>query len=177
MTLTEDRSPDPVTTTPAMATGRLDLTRHLRGGVRLLARFGVVGALAFVVDVGTFNLARHVLDLGPLTSKTIAVVLATTFAFGGNRSWTFDQRQRRHAGSAYVLFFAANGVALLISLACLAISTYVLGLDSALAENLSANVVGVALGTLFRFWAYERWVFPTQPAAAPSAQREAEPVR
>ncbi len=170
MTLTEDRSPDPVTTAPATATGRLDLTRHLRGGVRLLARFGIIGALAFVVDVGTFNLARHVLDLGPLTSKTIAVVLATTFAFGGNRSWTFDQRQRRHAGSAYVLFFAANGVALLISLACLATSTYVLGLDSALAENVSANLVGVALGTLFRFWAYERWVFPVQTTAEPETE-------
>jgi len=165
MTLTEDRTPDPATTAPATAAGRLDLTRHLRGGVRLLARFGIIGALAFVVDVGTFNLARHALELGPLTSKTIAVVLATTFAFGGNRSWTFGQRRRRHAGSAYLMFFAANGVALLISLACLATSTYVLGLDSALAENISANVVGIGLGTLFRFWVYGRWVFPTQPSA------------
>lgn len=139
---------------------RLDLTRHLGGGVRLLARFGIIGALAFIVDVATFNVARHVLDLGPLTSKTIAVLLATTFAFGGNRSWTFGQRRQRHAAAAYVMFFAVNGVALVISLACLATSTYVLGLDSPLAENISANVVGIALGTLFRFWAYGRWVFP-----------------
>lgn len=165
MTLTDDRTPDPATTTPPTAAGRLDLTRHLRGGGRLLARFGIIGALAFVIDVGTFNLARHVLELGPLTSKTIAVILATTFAFAGNRSWTFAQRRRRHAGSAYVLFFAANGVALLISLTCLTISTYLLGLDSALAENVSANVVGIGLGTLFRLWAYQRWVFPSQPTA------------
>ncbi len=164
MTLTDDRTPDPATTAPATAAGRLDLTRHLRGGGRLLARFGIIGALAFVIDVGTFNIARHALELGPLTSKTTAVVLATTFAFAGNRSWTFAQRQRRHAGSAYILFFAANGVALLISLACLTTSTYVLGLDSALAENVSANVVGIGLGTIFRLWAYERWVFPSQPS-------------
>lgn len=165
MTLTEDRTPHPPAP-PATAARRLDLTRHLGGGVRLLARFGIIGALAFVVDVGTFNVARHVLELGPLTSKTLAVVLATTFAFGGNRSWTFGQRRRRHAGSAYLLFFAVNGVALLISLACLATSTYVLGLDSPLAENISANIVGIGLGTLFRFWAYERWVFPSRSTEA-----------
>lgn len=163
---TTDRHRQPPTKTPATAAGRWDLTRHLGGGARLLARFGVIGALAFVVDVGTFNVARHVLDLGPLTSKTIAVVLATTFAFAGNRSWTFGRRRRRHAGSAYLMFFAVNAVALLISLACLATSTYVLGLDSALAENISANVVGVGLGMIFRFWAYERWVFPSHPEAA-----------
>lgn len=165
MTLTEDRTPDPASPAPATTAGRLDLTRHLRGGGRLLARFGIIGALAFVIDVGTFNLARHALELAPLISKTIAVVLATTFAFAGNRSWTFGQRQRRHAGSAYLLFFAANGVALLISLTCLTISTYALGLDSALAENVSANVVGIGLGTLFRLWAYQRWVFPSHPSA------------
>jgi putative flippase GtrA len=162
MTLTQDRTHRASDAAPAAGAHRLDLTRHLRGGGRLLARFGVIGALAFVVDVGTFNLARHALELGPLTSKTIAVVLATTVAFAGNRSWTFDQRQRRHAGAAYVLFFTVNGIALLIGLACLTVSTHVLGLDSALAENVSANVVGIGLGTLFRFWAYGRWVFPTR---------------
>lgn len=145
---------------------RLDLTRHLGSGARLLSRFGAVGLLALVVDVGTFNLLRQVVELGPLTSKTVAVVLATTVAFAGNRSWTFGHRAGgRGVGAAYVLFFAANGVALLISLACLAVTSYGLGLTSPLAENVSSNVVGLGLGTAFRFWAYARWVFPTAPTA------------
>lgn len=152
-----DREPQ---STAAQARRRLDLTRGLRGGARLLARFGLVGALAFVVDVGGYNVARHVLDLGPLTSKTLAVLLATSVAFLANRSWTFGERYRRHALAAYALFFGVNGVALLIGLGCLATSTYVLGLTSPVAENISANVIGVGLGTLFRFWAYHRWVFP-----------------
>ncbi|MDT9594968.1 GtrA family protein [Nocardioides zeae] len=155
------------------AARRLDLTRGLRHGHRLLARFGTIGALAFVVDVGTFNLCRHLLELGPLTSKTIAVVVATSLAFVGNRSWTFEGRGRRGAGSAYVLFGVVNGIALLIALACLATSTYVLGLTSPLAENISSNLVGVGLGTLFRFWAYQRWVFPTAPAPEAEAGTDA----
>jgi len=60
----------------------------------------------------------------------------------------------------YVLFFLLNGVAMLISVAVLWFSHYVLGFDSPLADNISANVVGLALGTLFRFWSYRKWVFP-----------------
>ncbi|GAB3988155.1 GtrA family protein [Nocardioides marmoraquaticus] len=149
---------------------RLDPTRLLGSGARLVSRFGTIGALAFVVDVGVFNLLRQLVELGPLTSKTVAVVLATSVAFVGNRSWTFgDRGAGRRLRTAYVLFFAANGVALLISLACLGLSTYVLGLDSVVAENVSSNVVGLGLGTLFRFWAYARWVFPPttdEPASA-----------
>lgn len=154
---------------------RLDLTLLLGPGLRLVTRFGTIGLLAFVVDVGVFNLLRQVAELGPLTSKTISVVLATSVAFAGNRSWTFaHRRSQRGAAAAYLLFFAVNGVALLISLACLGLGYYVLGLTSPLAENVASNVIGLGLGTLFRFWAYARWVFPRD--AAPAEQRAPEPV-
>lgn len=165
-----------MTATPR--THRLDVTRLLGPGLRLVTRFGTVGLLAFVVDVGVFNLLRQVAELGPLTSKTISVVLATTVAFGGNRSWTFQHRGGRHGvGAAYVLFFAVNVLALLISLACLGISYYLLGLTSPLAENVASNVIGLGLGTLFRFWAYARWVFPQAAPPTPAPVRPlAEPA-
>ena len=146
----------------------LDVTRGMRAGARLLLRFGIIGLAAFVVDVGVFNLARHAVGLGPLTSKTVSVVLATLFAFAGNRSWTFENRGERHVLSATALFFVFNGVALLISLGCLAFSSYVLGLTSPLAENLSTNVIGLGIGTVFRFWAYAKWVFPRPDPADPA---------
>ena len=37
-----------------------------------------------------------------------------------------------------------------------------LGLSGPLADNIAANVVGLLLGTLFRFWSYRTWVFPAQ---------------
>jgi putative flippase GtrA len=52
------------------------------------------------------------------------------------------------------------GVGLLISVACLWFSHYALGFTSLLADNISANFVGLGLGTLFRFWSYRKWVFP-----------------
>ena len=127
--------------------------------VRELMKFGVVGGFAFVVDVGLFNLLLHATDK-PLTSKTISTVLATTVAYLGNRHWTFRRRSRSGVRREYTLFFLLNGVGLLISLACLAISHSLLDFTGRLADNIAANVVGLALGTAFRFWSYRRWVFP-----------------
>ena len=135
------------------------LARHVGAGMALLTRFGTIGLVAFVVDVTVFNLLRQGLDVGPLTSKVLAALVTITVAFVGNRSWTFGDRAKRNVGSAYVRFFAVNGVGLLIQLGCLALSTYALGLTSPLAENISGNGVGLVLATCFRFWAYHRWVF------------------
>lgn len=141
--------------------------------VRELMKFGVVGSVAFVVDIGVFNLMLHATDK-PLTSKTVSTVLATTVAYAGNRTWTFRRRSKSTVRREYALFFVLNGVGLLIALTCLGISHYLLGFTSRLADNIAANLVGLGLGTAFRFWSYRRWVFPEllPEAAAPDALDE-----
>jgi putative flippase GtrA len=146
------------------------VTGRLSGAARRLgselAKFGTVGALAFVIDVGLFNVLRAgVLADHPLTAKGISVIVATTFAFVANRNWTYRDRARTGYGRETVLFFATNAAALLISWACLFTSHYLLDLDSQLADNISGNIIGVGLGTLFRFWVYRTWVFPKEQPA------------
>ena len=136
--------------------------------VREIAKFGMVGVVALVVDVGLFNLLRYAGGEGPfydrpLTAKAISVIAATTVAYFGNRFWTFRHRGRTNMGREYALFFVLNGIGMMIALGCLWFSHYALGLTSPLADNISANVVGLALGTMFRFWSYRRWVFPALP--------------
>lgn len=133
--------------------------------VREIAKFGIVGLMAFVIDVGLFNLLMFAggqgpLNSKPLTAKCISVVVATTFSYFGNRHWTFRHRGRTGFAREYVLFFVLNGIALVIALGCLWFTHYALGFTSALADNISANVIGLGLGTLFRFWSYRKWVFP-----------------
>jgi len=137
----------------------LDAYYRLGHLVRELMKFGVVGGVAFVVDVGLFNLLLHLTDK-PLTSKAVSTIVATTVAYAGNRYWTFRRRSRSCVRREYLLFFLLNGVGLVISLACLAISHYLLDFTSRLSDNIAANVIGLGLGTAFRFWSYRRWVFP-----------------
>lgn len=137
--------------------------------VRELMKFGVVGVVAYVVDLSTFNLLLF--ETGkPITSKTVSTVIATTVAYFGNRYWTFRHRHRAQIRREYVLFFVLNGVGLLIAVGCLAISHYLLGFTSKLADNIAANGVGLVLGTAFRFWSYRRWVFQEAPVTAVAEQ-------
>ena len=134
-----------------------------------LGKFGVIGFIAFLIDLVIFNFLRFaggegVLFDRPLTAKVLSVLVATTFAFVGNRHWTFKERSRSTIRRQYTMFFVFNVIGMVIALSCLWISHYVLGYESALADNISANFVGLILGTMFRFWGYHNWVFPTQDA-------------
>jgi len=155
------------------------LSATFRVLIHEIAKFGIVGLISFVIDVGLFNLLLFgggPFTDKPITAKIISVAVATTFAYFGNRFWTFRHRGRTNMGREYLLFFLLNGVAMLIAIACLGISHYVFGLDSALADNISANVIGLGLGTLFRFWSYRKWVFPAvadDPADRELAERDA----
>ena len=134
-----------------------------------LGKFGVIGFIAFLIDLIIFNFLRFaggegVLFDRPLTAKVLSVLVATTFAFVGNRHWTFKERSRSTIRRQYTMFFVFNVIGMVIALSCLWISHYVLGYESALADNISANFVGLILGTMFRFWGYHNWVFPAQEA-------------
>ncbi|MCL3862741.1 GtrA family protein [Actinotalea sp. K2] len=152
-----------------------------------LTRFGSVGAVAYVVDVGVFNLLRfgpgQLLGDRPLTAKVLSVVVATLVAWVGNRYWTFAAR-RTAAPSRELLGFAVVNVGGMgIAVACLAVSHYVLGLTSPLADNIAANGVGLVLGTAFRYVAYRRLVFtgdgphalraPSTAEGSPAAAQDA----
>jgi len=142
-------------------TGVMDQIGHL---VHEVAKFGVVGLVALVVDVTLFNFLLYhssgLLHGKPTTAKIVSTAVATLVSYVGNRFWTFRHRDRIGSSREIALFFLLNGVGLAIAAGCVAFSNYVLGLTSPLANNIAANVVGLGLGTLFRFWAYRRWVFP-----------------
>jgi len=130
-----------------------------------LGKFGVIGLVAYIIDLTIFNVLRFAGGEGPLydkplTAKVVSVLAATTFAYFGNRHWTFKDRSRSSFRRQYTLFFVFNAVGMIISLSCLWVSHYLLGFESALADNISANVIGLVLGTVFRFWGYHNWVFP-----------------
>jgi putative flippase GtrA len=145
---------------------------RLRGTIdvvyREMLKFGAVGAIAFVVDVGLFNLLTSDLWFGsgapPLDgheklAKVVSASTATVVAWLGNRYWSFRHRRQSSRGREFVTFVLMNVIAMGIAVLCLAVSHDLLGFTSRLADNLSGNLIGVGLGTLFRFWAYRTFVF------------------
>lgn len=164
----------PVPHRPNALTRLLD---RLRAAVdtlyREMIKFGVIGALAFVIDLGGTNLLWHtVLEDKVTTAKIIAGAAATLFAWFGNRLWTFRHRQNRPAVQEMLLFFGVNAIALGIAAAVLALSHYGLGLQTRLADNV-ATIVGIGLGTIFRFIAYRFVVFPGASPSVDLAEHDA----
>jgi putative flippase GtrA len=160
------------------ATGRTALRHGPRAVVTQVAKFGVVGAVAYVVDVGLFNLLVYAGGDGPLhdkplTAKTISVVTATVVAYFGNRQWTFRHGRHRGFWREYGAFLVVNGISLIVALLPLAISRYVLGLDTWLADNISGNVIGLVLGMVVRFVGYRYWVFAVERPSPPSSSADA----
>ena len=132
--------------------------------------FLAVGGAGYVVDVAVFNLLRSTAVLGaadPAFARVLAVAVAMVVTYAGNRMFTWRGRssggRRREIG----LFVVFNVIGLGISVITLMISHDLLGLTSRLDDNLSANVLGLALGTLFRYWSYKLVVF-AHPAEPPT---------
>jgi putative flippase GtrA len=142
------------------------LTAKLRSLVGEVVRFLAVGGIATLVSFVGFNALAHGLFLPgaplasqPLLAYVIANVVAGWVAYVGMRSWVFLHRESSDPVAGLVKFFGLGALTMAVPVLCLAFSRYVLGLSSPLADNLSANVVGLTLSAAARFWIFRRFVF------------------
>ena len=142
---------------------RQGLTGRLRDTWRVLLReigaFGTVGAVCFVLDLALFQLLYAGAGVGAVTSRLVSALVSMTVAYIGHRSWSFAHRSRSGVRREYPRFVIINGVTLLLGLSVVALVRYPLGQESALVLQ-AANVVSIMLGTVIRFVAYRKWVFP-----------------
>ena len=128
-----------------------------------LSAFGVVGAINFGLDVTIFQLMLEVVGADVLLSKIVSTTITTTTAYFMHRHWSFSHRARTGLRREYPIFFLVNALTLLLSLAMLAVVRY--GLDETDVLILQVtNVASIAVGTVIRFTAYKRWVFPRADA-------------
>lgn len=128
-------------------------------------KYIIVGTGGYVIDVGLFNIlsiarAQGQPDFDPLVIKTISFIVAVIFTYVFNARWTFRQRDFRPEGVSRILRYSlVNVLGLVITLTPLYISRNILGLTNLVADNISANVIGVGMALLFRFTASRLWVF------------------
>jgi putative flippase GtrA len=143
------------------------LIERVRPLLSELTKFLVVGGFCFVLDTVLAYVFRFHVGLGPTTSKTLSTVIATSISYAGNRLWSFSHRVDTTGGhtqdiSAYA---AINLVGLVITLVPVDVAHYLLDATSPLAFTIS-GVMGTAVATVFRFWAYRRYVFDHDPDLA-----------
>jgi putative flippase GtrA len=147
--------------------------RELLKKHRELLRFAVVGGISFVITMSVnYGLKFTVLRTHPVTALIVGVLVATIFSYVANREWSFRTRGGRERAHEAALFFLISGVALGLNALPQWFSRYVLDLQAPqltplgaeVADFVSGIVIGTLLGTVFRWWAFKKWVFPDEDA-------------
>jgi putative flippase GtrA len=153
------------------------LYERFRQIIHEFAKFGIIGAIGLLVTNAGYLLLHGKLGMGPVKATTIATIVATCVTYVGNRYWSFKHRERTNVAREGVIFFALNGIGLLIQDAVVAVNYYILDQGgNKLAEFLALNV-GIGLATLFRFWSYRKfvWAAPSDDGGTKAVKSEPAP--
>jgi dolichol-phosphate mannosyltransferase len=135
---------------------RRDRVRH---GVRKadnwwqLARFTAVGAGGYVVNLVTFAVCVHALDLDFRIAAVVAFLVAVTNNFWWNRHWTFDARAG-HAGHQAARFLAVSIAAFGVNFVVLELLVTEVGL-----KEVVGQAIAVATATPCNFIGNKLWTF------------------
>lgn len=142
---------------------------------REVAKFGAVGAAAFVVDSAIFLwLMNGPMEGSNVKSKLVASAVATVFSYIANRLWTFRHRRQNNLMREFVLFVVMNLIGMGIQAGCVFVAQYWMGITSTTGLFIAGNVIGLFLGTVFRFFAYRFWVFTEELDADPKFKDDRE---
>jgi dolichol-phosphate mannosyltransferase len=117
-----------------------------------LARFGAVGATGYLVNLGVFAAAVHLLGIDFRLAAVLAWAVSVLNNFFLNRHWTFAAKQD-HPVLQAVRFFAISLVAFGFTYA-----TLVLLVDAGMMKVL-AQAVAIAAGTPLSFVGQKLWSF------------------
>ena len=127
------------------------LYERFRQIIHEFAKFGVIGVIGLLITNIGYALLHSKFGMGPVSATTVATIVATAVTYVGNRYWSFKHRERTSVPREGIIFFALNGIGLLIQDGVVAFNYYILDYSgNKLAEFLALNV-GIALATVFRF--------------------------
>ena len=141
-----------------------------------VAKFGIVGGISYVVTVFVNYAYLYFQKNDELTAYIVANVVATGVAYLGNRYWTYKERESGGAREMG-LFVAINGIAIAIQFGLVALTTYVLHMNSHVEIFFSKFILGIGIGMAFRFWCYRTFIFPkAEPALASDEFQYSEPL-
>ncbi|NGO79025.1 GtrA family protein [Streptomyces sp. YC504] len=138
---------------------------------REIAKFGAVGGVGMLVNLGVFNLLRHTTEIPVVRASILATAVAICCNYVGFRYFTYRDRDKSSRTKEMTLFLLFSIVGLVIENGVLYAATYGFHWDSPLQSNVF-KFVGIGIATLFRFWSYRTWVFRALPAREAVASAE-----
>jgi dolichol-phosphate mannosyltransferase len=125
-------------------------------------RFGLVGGIGFVVNLGVYTLCVHAAGIDYHIAAVVAWVLAVMNNFVLNRHWTFDAREGRARFQA-ARFLAVSLVALAVSLLLLMLLVESFGV-----AKVPAQALAVSASMPLNFLGNKLWSFRAEGEGIPT---------
>lgn len=86
--------------------------KYIKELVIQIAKFGVVGVIAFLIDYGLFLLMTYVLGVNYLIASAISFTLSTVFNFAASMRYVFAGKKGQTRTQQFIIFFVLSVVGL-----------------------------------------------------------------
>ena len=129
---------------------------NLKALVEQFLKFGVVGALAFVIDYGVLMLLSQVVGWDPVISSVFSFVISLVFNYVASMRFVFERREDLSRRREFTIFVVLSVIGLLINSACMWAGTAAFG-DGALSVTVT-KVAATAVVAIWNFVSRKRWL-------------------
>lgn len=129
---------------------------NLKSLIEQFLKFGVVGAIAFVIDYGILMLLSQVVGWDPVPSSAVSFTVSVVFNYLVSMRYVFTRREDLSRRREFVIFVILSVIGLGINSVCIWAGTQALG-DGAIAVT-ATKVVATVVVALWNFWSRKRWL-------------------
>ena len=129
---------------------------NLKALVEQFLKFGVVGALAFVIDYGVLMLLSQVVGWDPVISSVFSFVISLVFNYVASMRFVFERREDLSRRREFTIFVVLSVIGLLINSACMWAGTAAFG-DGALSVTVT-KVAATVIVAIWNFVSRKRWL-------------------
>lgn len=145
--------------------------------IKEVGKFGSVGILNTVIDLGLFNILVFSLNMAPVSANVIAVGAAIINSYVWNKLWTFNDKNTKNVTSQAALFISLSLIGLVLNTSVLKLLTDIwivpgnfalsiirfINLDSVFSDQFVtvnfAKAWGLAVSMIWNFLTYKKFVF------------------
>lgn len=128
----------------------------MKGLIEQFLKFGVVGAIAFLIDYGVLMLLSQVIGMDPVISASISFVVSVVFNYAASMHYVFTRRDDISRRREFTIFVILSAIGLVINEIIMVIGVNVLG-DSALMVTIT-KLVATAIVMVWNFVSRKKWL-------------------
>lgn len=84
----------------------------MRKLIEQIMKFGVVGAIAFIIDFGVMVFLTEVFGIDPVISATVSFIISVIFNYAASMRYVFSHREGMSRTREFVIFVVLSAIGL-----------------------------------------------------------------